>query len=168
MKSEKVTEKKIRNRVTTRRMSKLIQVEKCSVVDLRKKKREEKEQETENNVHNRIMTRQMMNREMQIRNTAEADDNGQEKTKSETIKDDRKTKKTKQLVEYSGDFSVYCVGDIVWAKLRGHPYWPSKVYLKFRELFTEFFFIQMKYLKVKSSGRQLKYYMKFIGANLIF
>lgn len=31
------------------------------------------------------------------------------------------------IAEYHNDFEVYVVGDIVWAKLKGHPNWPAKV-----------------------------------------
>lgn len=34
----------------------------------------------------------------------------------------------KQDIEiYDGDFEVFLVGDIIWAKLKGHPVWPAKV-----------------------------------------
>lgn len=32
-----------------------------------------------------------------------------------------------ELMEYNGDYRVFVVGDLVWAKLKGWPAWPAKV-----------------------------------------
>lgn len=49
-----------------------------------------------------------------------------------------KTKRITQIVEFDGNFNVFVVGDIVWAKLRGHPIWPAKVRSYFYTLVTKF------------------------------
>lgn len=36
----------------------------------------------------------------------------------------------KHLVEYTGEYRVFVVGDLVWAKLKGWPAWPAKVSFK--------------------------------------
>lgn len=41
-------------------------------------------------------------------------------------KEPKINRKNQQLIEF-GDFRIFIVGDLVWAKLRGWPAWPAKV-----------------------------------------
>lgn len=46
-------------------------------------------------------------------------------------------KRNKKLAKFSSDYEVFVVGDIVWAKLRGHPHWPAKVKLRIFKLYRK-------------------------------
>lgn len=54
---------------------------------------------------------------------------GKLETKQQATKLNGKSDDKKAIAEYDSDFEVFVVGDIVWAKLKGHPHWTGQVIL---------------------------------------
>lgn len=162
MKSNKSKKQNCRDGITTRRMSKLKQEKKA--------KNTPENDENRSHNFERITTRNSkisITREESVRNvevkhfqnfgrmtTRSVKKNDvpasivQQENKNTVVAstnvdsfEKKKASNKHEIAEIGDNYDVFLTGDIVWAKLKGHPYWPAKVSLRF--IFTQNFNVRM-------------------------
>lgn len=84
-----------------------------------------KKKETNRSDRAKTRSRTLINNEMEVQSNEESE----LKTARITL-DGKKLKlggHSDSLIEFNGDYRIFIVGDLVWAKLKGWPAWPAKV-----------------------------------------
>lgn len=94
----------------------------------------------------RMTTRSVKKFDVPISNLQQENKNAAVEPINVNIIGKKKSSNKNEIVEFGENYDVFLTGDIVWAKLKGHPYWPAKVSRLF--IFTKTLNIQKTLLKI--------------------